>query len=153
MRIARFAAAAVAALALVTPARAQENVKIGQLRCEVSSGLGMIITSSRSMGCTYRSARGRLEYYTGTITKFGLDIGMVDRGVLAWDVFAPTAGLRQHALAGEYVGATASATVAVGLGANVLVGGSQRSIALQPLSVEAQTGLNLSAGVASLTLR
>ena len=37
----------------------------------------------------------------------------------------------------------ASATVGVGLGANVLVGGSGNSIALQPVSIEGTTGLNV----------
>ena len=38
------------------------------------------------------------------------------------------------------------------VGANALVGGRDRSLALQPLSGEAQSGLALAAGVASLTL-
>ena len=105
------------------------------------------------MGCTYTSTQGYVEHYTGTISKFGLDIGVTDRGVLAWAVFAPTEGTRRHALAGEYVGVSASATAGAGLGANALIGGSERSIALQPFSIEAQTGVALSAGVASLTLQ
>ena len=153
MRIALFATVAVAALALAVPALAQNNVKVGELRCAVASGLGMILTSSHSMGCTYTSAQGYSEQYTGTIRKFGLDIGVTDHGVLAWAVFAPTEGVSRHALAGEYVGVGASATAGAGFGANALVGGSGRSIALQPFSVEAQTGLALSAGVASMTLQ
>ena len=92
------------------------------------------------------------QSYVGTISKFGLDVGATSSGQMVWAVFAggsPTPG----ALAGNYVGATAEATVAVGLGANALVGGSNRTIALQPLSVTGQTGLNLAAGVASLDLR
>ena len=153
MRIALFATVAVAALALAVAARAQNNVKVGELRCAVASGLGMIITSSHTMGCTFTSSQGFSEQYTGTISKFGLDIGVTDHGVLAWAVFAPTAGVSRHALAGDYVGVGASATAGVGLGANALIGGFERSIALQPFSVEAQTGLALSAGVASLTLQ
>jgi hypothetical protein len=132
---------------------AQENVKVGALRCEVSAGLGMIITSSKEMQCNFNADRGFSERYFGTIRKFGLDIGATNRGVLAWEVFAPTAGPRRGALAGDYAGVTASATVGAGAGANALVGGASRSFTLQPLSVEAQTGLGLAAGVASLTLR
>ncbi len=105
------------------------------------------------MECRFTSAAGYTEHYYGTIRKFGLDIGATNAGILGWDVFAPTLGPRRHALAGDYAGVDASATVGAGLGANVLVGGSNRSFALQPLSIQTQTGLALAAGVASLTLR
>jgi len=91
--------------------------------------------------------------YHGRINKFGLDIGGTDRGILVWDVYAPTEGPLHHALAGNYEGVGASATVGVGLGANALIGGSNREISLQPLSVQAQTGLDIAAGVSSITLR
>ena len=146
-------AAVILAIASVQSASAQENVKIGALRCEVSAGLGLIIASTKEMRCIYHSAHGYSERYYGTIKKFGLDIGQTNRGVMAWDVLAPTMGTRRGALAGDYVGVSASATVGAGLGANALVGGFGRSFTLQPLSVEAQTGLALAAGVASLRLR
>jgi hypothetical protein len=146
-----------ASLAVLTAATqsavAQQGVKIGALSCEVSGGLGLIITSSKEMNCLFTSASGHQEPYSGTISKFGLDIGATDRGVLAWDVFAPSEGPEPGALAGDYVGVDASATVGAGFGANALVGGSGRSITLQPLSIQAQTGLALAAGVAELTLR
>ena len=129
-----------------------DEVKVGLLRCDVSAGLGLIVTSSKSMACVFHSARGRREYYQGTIRKFGIDIGATAAGVLAWEVFAPTAGRLRGALAGDYVGVDASATIGAGVGANALVGGFDRSITLQPLSIQAQTGLALAAGVASLTL-
>ncbi len=144
---------AAAALLATAPAHADANVKIGQLTCNVSSGLGLIITSSKELFCRFTTANGYVEHYYGKISKFGLDIGATNRGVLAWAVFAPTAGARRHALAGDYVGVAASATVGAGLGANALVGGFNRSFTLQPLSVQAQTGLALAAGVASMTLR
>ena len=146
-----------ASLAVLTAtaqtAVAQQGLKIGALRCDVAGGLGLIITSSKDMRCVFTSARGRQEHYYGTIRKFGLDIGATDQGVLAWDVFAPSVGPKREALAGDYVGVDASATVGAGIGANALVGGFRRSFTLQPLSVEAQTGLALAAGVASMTLR
>ncbi|MGO9771846.1 MAG: DUF992 domain-containing protein, partial [Roseiarcus sp.] len=112
-----------------------------------------IITSAKEMRCVYTSSHGYSERYYGTIRKFGLDIGATGRGVLAWAVFAPTAGPRRGVLAGDYAGADASVTVGAGLGANALVGGFDRSFALQPLSVEVQSGVALAAGVASMTLR
>jgi hypothetical protein len=148
-----FIAALAATGAIVQPALAQENVKVGALRCEVSGGLGLIIASSKQMECRFTSARGHTEHYYGTIQKFGLDIGATNRGTLAWDVFAPTEGPKRHALAGDYVGVGASATVGAGLGANALIGGSERSFTLQPLSIQTQTGLDLAAGVSSMTLR
>lgn len=147
------AIALVALAAAAQPAPAQPNVKVGVLRCDVAGGLGLIVTSSKDMRCVYTSSRGFRERYYGTIRKFGLDIGETGRGVLAWAVFAPTAGAQPGALAGDYIGADASVTLGAGLGANALVGGFQRSFALQPLSVEVQSGVALAAGVASMTLR
>jgi Protein of unknown function (DUF992) len=95
-------AASLAILTTTTQsAVAQQGVKIGRLRCNVSGGLGLIITSTKEMACTFTSAHGYREHYYGTIRKFGLDIGATDRGVLAWAVFAPSTGLtRLHQLRG-----------------------------------------------------
>jgi Protein of unknown function (DUF992) len=146
-------AASLAVLITSAQTAVAQQVKVGALRCEVSGGLGLIITSSKEMRCVFTSARGRPEHYYGTIRKFGLDIGATDQGILAWDVFAPSQGPKRGALAGDYAGVDASATVGAGVGANALVGGSGRSFTLQPLSIQAQTGLALAAGVAELTLR
>jgi hypothetical protein len=150
---------AVGALALgfvtaIGGAAAQDRGKAGTLSCDVAGGLGMIIASQKSVSCQFVPAAPgwQPELYTGSIKKFGLDIGATTASQMVWAVFAggsPVPG----ALAGNYGGATAEATVAVGLGANVLVGGSNRTIALQPLSVTGQTGLNLAVGVASLELQ
>jgi hypothetical protein len=147
------AAAVTFVFAMAPPASAAEHVKVGDLRCEISGGLGLIITSSKELRCAFISEHGWREHYYGRIRKFGLDLGATDGGVLAWDVFAPVDGPRRHALAGDYAGVDASASVGVGAGANVLVGGSRRAFTLQPLSVEGQTGLAIAAGVESLTLR
>jgi hypothetical protein len=147
---------AASAAVLITSAQsavAQQDAKVGTLRCEVSGGLGLIITSRKDMNCVFTSPSGQSEPYVGTIRKFGLDIGVTDQGVLAWDVFAPSEGPEHGALAGDYAGVDASATIGAGVGANALVGGSGRSFTLQPLSIQAQTGLALAAGVASMTLR
>ena len=97
-------AAAALAAASVTPALAVEQVKVGRLQCEVAAGLGMIIASSKEMECRFISANGHQELYHGRIKKFGIDIGGTDRGMLVWDVFAPTRGPLRHALAGDYTG-------------------------------------------------
>ena len=137
---------------LAPPAHAQ-GVRVGVLTCNVSSGFGFIFGSSRSLNCTFSGAGGRSEHYAGTINRFGVDIGYVRGGVLVWTVLAPTTTPAPCALAGNFGGATAQATVGVGAGANLLVGGSANSIALQPLSIEGTTGLNVAAGIASITLQ
>ena len=139
------------ALALGSPAQAQA-VKAGVLTCNVSSGFGFIFGSSRSINCTFAPAGGAPQHYVGSIDKFGVDIGYTKGGVLVWTVLAPTTSPAPGSLNGSYGGATASATVGAGVGANVLVGGSGNSISLQPLSIEGNTGLNVAAGVAALTL-
>jgi len=150
-----FAAAAfVGALASSAPALAQaERVKSGTLTCDISGGIGLIITSHKDVTCMFTPSQpGPREVYVGGINKFGLDLGATAGGEMVWAVYAPTTR-RFGALAGSYNGATAEATVGAGLGANVMVGGSDRTIALQPLSVQGQAGLNVAAGVAELTLR
>ncbi|QCK85349.1 DUF992 domain-containing protein [Phreatobacter aquaticus] len=136
-----------------TPAAAQNRVKVGVLSCNVSPGIGLLVISQREVGCVFRAngRRGR-EAYAGRITRVGLDIGITGRGILAWEVFADTRRLSRSQLAGSYAGASAAASLGVGLGANALVGGSRNTIALQPLSVEAQIGVNLALGVANLRL-
>ena len=149
-------AAAVLALAIGTadPAAAQ-RVRAGVLTCDISAGIGLIIGSQKSVVCTFApEPPGPLQVYSGSITKFGLDIGATGGGVMVWAVFTdsiapPGTGF----LAGDYFGATGQVTVAAGLGANVLIGGSSRTIALQPISVSTTVGLNLALGVAELNLR
>ncbi len=145
------AALAIGALAMAAPARA-EGVKAGVLTCNVASGWGFIFGSSRQLRCTFSQTSGSVERYVGHIRKFGVDIGYQSGGVIVWGVFAPTVGIGKGALAGDYGGATGSAAVGVGAGANVLVGGFQNSIALQPVSIEGTTGLNVAAGIAEVTL-
>jgi hypothetical protein len=144
---------AICAVAGSVPAAAQGSVQVGTLSCNVAAGWGFVFGSSKALHCTFSRAGGRPEHYAGSINKFGVDIGYTEGGVLVWAVFAPSAGIAPGALSGNYVGATGSATVGVGAGANVLVGGSNSSISLQPLSIEGNTGLNVAAGVGSISLR
>jgi hypothetical protein len=144
-------AAVLAVAAAAAPAHAESGIKVGILTCHIDGGIGYIIGSSKQVDCVYKSGHGNVEHYSGSIGKLGVDIGVTRETVLAWAVFAP--GMINHgALAGSYIGATAEATVIGGLGANVLVGGFRQTINLQPISVQAQTGLNVAAGVASLSL-
>jgi uncharacterized protein DUF992 len=146
--------AAFALMALAADPAAAQQVRAGVLNCDVSGGFGFIIGSQKSVSCLFTPDRpgAPQEAYVGVISKFGLDIGATGGSQMVWAVFAETAGGRA-ALAGNYVGATGEATFAVGLGANVLIGGSNRTVALQPVSVTGQVGLNLAAGVAELVLR
>ncbi|MGH6828308.1 MAG: DUF992 domain-containing protein [Rhizomicrobium sp.] len=131
---------------------APHGVRVGDLTCNVASGWGFIFGSTRDLHCTFRGNDHR-EHYVGTISKFGVDIGYTEGGVLIWGVFAPTSDMRRGALAGDYAGVTVGATVGLGVGANVLLGGLDKSIALQPVSIEGNRGLNVAAGIGAISLR
>jgi Protein of unknown function (DUF992) len=148
----KFIAAALLATCVATPAFAG-GIKIGVLTCRIDGGVGWIVGSSKDADCTFnRSGPGGIEHYDGTIGKLGIDIGATSETVLGWIVFAP-GKTKTGSLKGTYTGAGAEATVGLGLGANILIGGFKQSINLQPISVQAQTGLNIAAGIASLHLR
>jgi len=136
-----------------TPAQAQAGVRVGTLSCNVAAGWGFVFGSSKALRCVFSGGPGRVEHYAGSISKFGVDIGYTQGGVLVWAVLSPSANVARGALSGDYVGATGSATVGVGAGANVLVGGSNRTISLQPVSIEGNTGLNVAAGIGAVSLR
>ena len=136
-------------LVLSTPAQAHD-VRVGVMTCDMAGGFGYVLGSSRDLQCTFSPASGPAEHYAGTISKFGVDIGYVQNAVMVWTVVAPTVALTPGSLTGTYGGATASVTV--GVGANMLVGGSSDTISLQPVSIEGGTGLNVAGGFASMSL-
>jgi hypothetical protein len=142
----------LAALAIGLPAHAAD-LKVGVLNCDVGGGWGFIVGSSKDLHCSFSPSRGEVEHYVGTVSKFGVDVGYTRGGVIIWDVVAPTSGMKRGALEGSYAGATVSASVGVGAGANALVGGLRRSFALQPVSIAGETGLNVAAGVAAIHLK
>ena len=146
--------AAVAMSALVaSPAPAQSTTKIGTLSCDVSAGVGMILVQKQTLRCAFNpDAGGPPDLYVGRIDEFGVALGAVQQGHLIWGVIAPATGVPHGALAGTYAGVGAEATAGVGLGANALVGGTGRAFSLQPISVEGQTGLNIAAGITTVTL-
>ena len=149
-----FASAALVALSLfAVPVAAQARVEIGTLRCRGAETTNYIFVSEHRMRCTFRGIRGVREGYVGVIDRFGLDFGINERSVLVWKVFAPTRAFGRGALAGNYGGVSAAVALGIGAGANVLVGGSNRSFTLQPLSLEAQRGVNVTASITELRLR
>jgi hypothetical protein len=145
---------ALAALA-VGPAGAQSQgwVQAGMLSCRLNPSIGFVIFGHQSMECAFQPASGPMQAYEGAINTVGLDLGVSNGGRFAWAVFGPAAGIPNGALAGEYVGASGDIGLGVGVGANVLVGGSNRSVALQPVSLEGSVALNIVAGLSQLQLR
>jgi hypothetical protein len=154
MRRVALPVAAIACLTALgaTEAQAQNRGRVGVLSCSVSGGIGLIVTSQRTTLCTFNPRRGPNERYVGSIRRFGLDIGATRGGILTWAVYS-RGSVAPGSLAGSYVGGAAEATAGAGVGANVLVGGSNRSISLQPVSVSGQTGFNFALGVADFELR
>lgn len=146
-------ASTVAALSAAIPASAQSHsIRQGVLTCRTSASVGLVVGSRQRLRCQFRSASGRIQNYTGTIGRLGLDLGITAGGVMTWAVLASTANIPTGALAGEFVGASGDISVGLGVGANVLVGGTRKSVSLQPLSVEGQVGANLALGVARMRL-
>lgn len=149
------AAALIAAAALLSLPAAQAKeagVKLGVLTCDVEAGSSFIFGSNRGVDCVYApSGDGPVEKYAGTIEKYGIDIGYVDKATMVWAVLAPTEDVESGALTGSYAGATADASAGAGVGANVLVGGGN-SVTLQPVSINGAEGVNLAAGFGVLKL-
>jgi hypothetical protein len=132
----------------------QPKQRLGTLSCEVAGGIGLLVGSSRAVDCQFKQRAGKVERYTGTIGKLGLDVGVTGKSYISWVVVntEPTT-VGQGSLAGTYVGASARASLGIGLGANALVGGNAKNFGLQPLSAESGMGVNVAAGVSRLQLR
>src|SRR5215472_575520 len=137
--------------------RAQSTswTQVGSLNCNVDPNVGFILVGHQSMRCIYQPSAGQgpPQNYDGALNTVGVSIGFSAGSVLGWAVFAPTTGVPAGALAGEYVGVSADVGLGLGGGANVLLGGSNRTIALQPLSLQGSTAINVIAGASSLKLR
>ena len=136
-----------------TPAYSQGgSIRHGVLTCRTSASVGLIVGSRQRLRCQLKADNGKIQNYTGTIGRLGLDVGVSAGGAMAWAVWTSTANIPSGALAGDFVGASGDVSLGAGVGANVLVGGTRKSISLQPLSVEGQVGVNLALGVAKMTL-
>jgi hypothetical protein len=147
----------VALLAFSTPAQtiAQDSVKIGTLECFVAEGSGFLVGSSKDISCTlYDLGDAPMETYIGELKKYGVDIGFTKESLLTWSVFVPEKSAYQpESLAGNFAGASASASLAVGLGASVLIGGLAENFALQPIRINRQKGVNIAVGITRMELR
>src|ERR1700694_4462611 len=151
----RFATLCIAVVALVAPiasADALPPVRAGILQCQGGQNVGFVVGSVTSLECVFQSEGRRPEPYVATVRRYGVDLGITDQTRLAWAVNAPTGRVGYGDLAGNYGGVGANASVGVGFGGNFLVGGPANSYALQPISVQGQTGLNVAAGVADIQL-
>jgi Protein of unknown function (DUF992) len=150
--------AGIATALLVAPllgasAQQVERVQVGVLECRGGASIGFIVGSVTNLGCVLRVDGMPEDRYVATIRKVGVDLGITQESALAWGVFAPVKRFGPGDLSGNYAGAQGSASIGVGAGGNVLIGGSNNSIALQPLSLQGQVGLNVAAGLESLELR
>ena len=149
------AIALASSLVLAASALAQDtwNVKVGILTCSVAGGFGYFVGSSREVECNYRSNAGTTERYDGAIAVVGLDVGYLSSSEIVWGVFALNNGPRSGALSGTYVGARAGVAVGLGAGLNVMTGGFRNSFALQPISIQGNSGLYLGAGIGAMKLQ
>ena len=145
-------AAMLAAGLMAAPANAA-GVRVGTLTCDIEGGWGYVLGSQKDLVCALKTSNGMVSRYTGDITKLGVDIGYTNAGTLVWAVVAPSKDMKPDALEGSYGGVTAGATAVVGGNLNVLVGGFDKSITLQPISVEGNTGLAIAAGVGAMQLK
>lgn len=152
--IAASAALAILATPFVANAAEIQRTEFGTLTCNIEGGIGLIVGSSKGMTCSFAPADGRQpQEFVGRVNKIGIDVGVTGATVVKWLVLAPTGStMPASALAGTYAGVSAEASAAIGVGANVLVGGSSDSFALQPLSVQGQTGVNVAAGITQFKL-
>ena len=145
----------IAIAALITPiasADALPPVRAGILQCQGGQNVGFVVGSVTSLECVFKSEGRRPEPYIATVRRYGLDLGITAQTQLAWAVNAPNSRVGRGDLTGNYGGVGANASVGIGGGGNFLVGGPANSYALQPLSVQGQTGLNVAAGIADLEL-
>ena len=156
--------AALATSALLTsPSFAQssdnetvDHTEVGSLSCDVGDGTGFIVGSTRTLDCTFNPVQEGLadERYVGEIKRYGIDVGKTQNGQMSWLVLAPTESeYYEGGLNGDYQGVSAEATVGVGLGANVMTGGSENTLALQPISLNTQNGVNFAIGVGEISLQ
>jgi hypothetical protein len=148
----RLAPLAGIAIVLSVAGPAWSKTQVGMLKCDTSIGIGEILVRKQTITCTFTHKDGKTEGYTGTVHEYGLEIGEVKEGHLAWAVFAASPAQGTGVLAGKYGGVTASVAAGIGLGADVLVGGTGEAFSLQPLAVEGEPGIGIAAGVEQIEL-
>ncbi len=150
-----FSVAAISAMAIVPvqSAFAQNAPQMGVLNCNIADATGMVVGSKKALKCTFKHKDGKVQNYTGSLNSVGLDLGKTKNAKMQWGVYqVRNANLDTHPLAGNYVGVSAGATLGKGFGANALVGGNSNAVALQPLSMQTQDGLNINVGLSNMKL-
>jgi len=152
MRLSTLTVAVTSLVASIASANAMPPVRAGILQCEGGQNVGYVVGSTTSLQCVFQSEGRRPEPYIATLRRLGLDLGITDQTKLTWAVNAPTTRVGYGDLAGNYGGVGANASVGIGGGGNFLVGGPANAYALQPISLQGQTGLNVAAGVAAIDL-
>jgi hypothetical protein len=153
LRIWKIACISLIVLLASAPVDAQQPFRAGTLTCNTSPRVGLVLGSRQDMRCVFRASDGPQYNYSGLIRRVGLDIGVTRGGTLVWLVFTRNSQIGRPTLRGSYVGASGNVALGIGLGAKVLIGGSRRSVILQPVSVEGQIGISLALGVTNLILR
>ena len=153
MRLSTLTLATLALIAPIASANALPPVRAGILQCQGGQNVGFVVGSVTSLECVFQSEGRRPEPYIATVRRLGVDLGFTEKTQFSWAVNAPTSRLGRGDLAGNYGGVGANASVGLGGGGNFLVGGPANSYALQPISLQGQTGLNVAAGVAGLELQ
>lgn len=153
MRVSTITLAVALMAPLATVNAAPPPVRAGVLECRGGQNVGFVVGSVTSFECLFQSEGRRPEPYIATVRRYGVDLGFTDQVRLAWAINAPVGRIPRGELAGNYGGVGANASVGVGFGGNFLVGGPQNAYALQPISVQGQTGLNVAAGIADIQLQ
>jgi hypothetical protein len=153
MRLSTLSIAAAALVASFASAHAMAPVQAGILQCQGGQNVGFVVGSVTNLNCVFQSEGRRPEAYVATVRRFGVDLGFTEQTQFSWAVNAPEGRVGRGELAGNYGGVGANASVGVGFGGNFLVGGPRNAYALQPISVQGQTGLNVAAGVAGIELQ
>jgi hypothetical protein len=147
-----FGIATVALVASFASANAQQRVQIGVLECQGGPNVGFVVGSSTSLSCVFQGEGRRREGYIANVRRLGVDLGFTQQTRFSWAAFGPTHRIGRGGLAGSYGGVGANASVGVGFGGNFLLGGPSNPYALQPISMQGQTGLNVAAGIAEIEL-
>jgi len=124
------------------------------LTCKLKDVKNDIVYSKEEFSCEFKMTNGEVQAYTGQIKNIGVDLSVTKDLTLVWAVLNPTGEVgAAESLKGDYVGGGASVALGAGVGANVLVGGGDKSFTLQPLSASGMVGAGVNVGIEEFELR
>jgi len=130
------------------------RAQIGMLSCDIPKRLNYtgIGISKLRFNCTFSPQMGESEQYEGTLTSIGVKVGVTAKSVMKWAVVAPTLLRGGGALEGKYLGITVDTPMG---GISFLLGGSNKTISLQPVAVQtpASVNVNIAASIGGIDLR